>query len=162
MSLIAIVTDKAKLSIPCKVVSSEEEGRRIGELLVEQLQNRRDTAVGLAANQVGIDARVFAMVDNSGYRYFVNPEILSKETPEIFMDEGCLSLPGQKINTIRFQKLTAKDMFHEQLFLENFAAIVFQHETDHLDGILMGDREVGPYKLCPCGSGKKFKFCHMR
>ena len=46
-------------------------------------------------------------------------------------------------------------------------AIVLQHEIDHLDGILISDREyhavkVGRNDLCPCGSGKKYKACHGR
>jgi peptide deformylase len=161
MNLIPIVTDKEKLSKVCSPVS-EEEGKHLGELLVEQLKARRDTAVGLAANQIGIDARVFSMVDNGGYRFFANPEIVEKSEGEMFMDEGCLSLPGQKSNTFRYQKIVAKDLFNERIELQHFAAIVFQHELDHLNGILMSEREVGPYKLCPCGSGKKFKFCHMK
>lgn len=162
--IIPIVTDKEKLSIPCDPVS-EEEGRRIGELLVSQLKLRSDYAVGLAANQIGINARVFAIRVSEEYLYFVNPVILERSDLELFRDEGCLSLPGQKINTVRFSTIKFKDdanYKNENHYLKNFGAIAFQHELDHLDGVLMTERESSPYKLCPCGSGKKFKFCHMR
>lgn len=162
MEKLEIVTDKEKLSKPCSPVLSEEEGKRIGELLVEQLKLYSNIAVGLAANQVGIDARVFATLDNSGYHYYVNPEIVSFESPEIFKNEGCLSIPGKNINTFRFTKIVAKDMFNSKIELNNFAAIIFEHEYDHINGILMHEREASIYKPCPCGSGKKFKFCHMR
>lgn len=156
-----IVTDINSLRMPSLEVSPEE-GKSIGEALVEELKSRRDMAVGLAAPQVGINACVFAMRDNQGYKYFVNPKIISQESPFLFKDEGCLSFPGKRINTIRFEKVTFSDSFNPHIEMKNFAAVVAKHEIDHLNGVLMMDVEADVYAPCPCGSGKKFKFCHMR
>ncbi len=161
MKLFPIITNRTTLEKPCSI-TSKDEGLKIGQILVEQLKLRRDTAVGLAANQIGIDARVFAMVDNQGYKFFVNPEIIEKINPFVFQNEGCLSVPGKRFNTVRFNKIIAKDDFNDKIVLENFAAVIFEHEKNHLDGILLDEKEYGPYNVCICGSGKKMKFCCLR
>jgi peptide deformylase len=157
--LLPIVTDRNKLRKRCETVTSER-GREIGSLLVEQLKLRSKEAVGLAAPQVGIDARVFAMRDGDEYKFFVNPEILTKTTPLTFEDEQCLSLPGKSITTIRYNTIYAEDDSDKNIVMTGFSAVVFQHEYDHLYGVLMSDREPKLYDPCFCGSGKKFKFCH--
>lgn len=102
--------------------------------------------VGLAASQVGRLLRMF--VYNSGDEgekgTLVNPEIvwMSEETEEA--EEGCLSLPGTYYPVTRAlrvrvhaQDLKGSPVEHEA---EGFLARIFQHETDHLDGILFIDR----------------------
>jgi peptide deformylase len=153
-----IVTDVSFLTKPCKPVS-KEDGLKIAEALEKELESRSE-AVGLAANQVGIDATVFSIKIHGGVKSFVNPKIIEKQNPRLFKDEGCLSLPGKRVNTIRFESILIEDLIFGQTKLENFAAIIAQHEYDHICGVLM--REANIYDLCPCGSGKKFKFCHLR
>ena len=73
-----------------------EEGEKIATELFEILSKRKD-GIGLAANQVGIDAAV-AVVNVREPIVLINPEIVSRET-EIPFYEGCLSFPGKGVNT---------------------------------------------------------------
>lgn len=161
--LIPIVTDKNLLKKICKRVYWEE-GIEIGELLVEQLKLRSKEAVGLAAPQIGIDAQVFAMKKMRDFKpdefiYYINPIIRATEDLHV-SEEGCLSLPGIVTVAIRNNVVHFKDDAHGDGTWHNFHAWIFQHEYDHLQGVLMTDREPKPYAPCPCTSGKKWKFCH--
>ena len=105
-------------------------------------------AVGLAANQVGLSLRLFAMDLNphqpeSELVLFVNPTIVQSSRWKMAR-EGCLSFPEYLANIKRAKKITvsAQDRHGNpfSLQLEGFAAVVVQHELDHLDGVLMVDR----------------------
>lgn len=121
-------------------------------------------AAGLAAIQVGTSKNIFAGLLSSGPEVFINLQILSKESPFLNLEEGCLSFPGQKISTIRYEKVKTRyydprGNLHIRSF-SNFGAIIIQHESDHSQGVLMFDRQAPKkYDSCFCGSGKKFKFC---
>jgi peptide deformylase len=159
-----IVTDKKQLKNVCKKVSLEES-HQIGKILVYEM-GLHGNALGLAAPQLGYDARVFATKFSGikpfdGEKYFINPEILEKSEPIMF-SEGCLSIPGKFVDKIRWSKLVVRDEVGGPYEISGLPAIIFQHELEHLDGKLMDDEMVDVYSLCPCGSGKKFKFCHMK
>jgi peptide deformylase len=108
--------------------------------------------VGIAAPQIGEALRI-AVVDvtrslrhaASGQGRFVlfNPEILHREGEQLFR-EGCLSIPEYTGNVRRAARITVRaaglDGEALELTAEGFEAIVFQHELDHLDGILFLDR----------------------
>lgn len=101
--------------------------------------------VGLAAPQVGRSIRLFVYDDGDGDRgAVVNPEFLwfSEETED--MEEGCLSVPGMYFPVTRPARvrLRANTVAGETIEreAEGFVARIFQHETDHLDGILFIDR----------------------
>ena len=141
---------------------SVEEGRSIATELF-QILNKRQDGVGLAANQVGIDAQV-AVVNVREPVVLINPKIIDK-SDEISYYEGCLSFPKHGIRTKRYKNIivksadvdcqyyfsgaesaknakgtweTAKKHDTEQRLLE---AICVQHEIDHLNGITIHDRE---------------------
>ena len=78
---------------------SVEEGMEIATKLFQILNERKD-GIGLAANQVGIDAQV-AVVNVREPLVLINPKIISKEN-EIPYYEGCLSYPGKGIHTKRY------------------------------------------------------------
>jgi peptide deformylase len=113
--------------------------------------------VGLAANQIGVDLRVFVYdcPDDEGNRFkgvVVNPTLTTSERPEGMPDpdddfEGCLSVPGETYPTGRAKiaKVTGFDEQGEPVEVEGtgFFARCLQHETDHLDGLLYLDRLVG-------------------
>ncbi|GAA3438008.1 peptide deformylase [Kutzneria kofuensis] len=113
--------------------------------------------VGLAANQIGVDLRVFVYdcPDDEGVRHkgvVVNPTLTTSERPEGMPDpdddfEGCLSVPGETYPTGRatWAKVTGFDDSGEPVEVEGtgFFARCLQHETDHLDGLLYLDRLVG-------------------
>ncbi len=104
--------------------------------------------LGLAANQVGIPKRFF-IVDvaqkegNPQLMVFINPEILEAQGKVIY-EEGCLSIPGYYAKIERFSQLfiRAYDLdgkpFEKEL--SGLSAIAFQHEYDHIEGILFIDR----------------------
>ena len=113
--------------------------------------------VGLAANQVGVDLRVFVYdcPDEEGRRargVVVNPVIESSARPEGMPDpedddEGCLSVPAEQFPTGRAEwaRVTGTDLDGAPVVVEGtgFLARCLQHETDHLDGLLYLDRLVG-------------------
>jgi peptide deformylase len=100
--------------------------------------------VGLAAPQVGVPRRLFTFDSAEEAGAYANPEIIwrSEETQE--GEEGCLSIPGvyfpvtraMKVH-VRAQTLTGEQAEREA---EGFLARIFQHEIDHLDGVLFVDR----------------------
>lgn len=99
--------------------------------------------VGLAAPQVGISLRFFGMDDGSGFKLIVNPVILEMSEEKVVGEEGCLSIPGVFANVerhswIRVRYQDEHGSFHEEL-LEGYAARIFQHELDHLNGVLFID-----------------------
>jgi len=113
--------------------------------------------VGLAANQVGVDLRVFVYdcPDETGRRargVVVNPVIETSARPEGMPDpedddEGCLSVPAEQFPTGRavWARVTGTDLDGAPVVVEGtgFLARCLQHETDHLDGLLYLDRLVG-------------------
>ncbi len=98
---------------------------------------------GLAAPQVGVGLRVFTWHVDGELGHLVNPQLtLSEELQE--GDEGCLSIPGFKIECLRALSVVANgfDMYGEPLVVEGSEMLsrAIQHETDHLDGIIFVDR----------------------
>lgn len=153
---------------------SVNEGLEIATELF-QILNKRGDGIGLAANQVGIDAQV-AVVNVSEPLILINPKIIIKEN-EIPYYEGCLSFPKQGIHTKRYRDIVvtstqadAKLVFggsdDEKVILES---VCVQHEIDHLMGKTIHDRQIdttyvaekkpGRNEPCHCGSGKKYKKC---
>jgi peptide deformylase len=129
--------------------------------LVEDLFETMAAApgVGLAANQVGVDLRVFVYdcPDDEGVQHrgvVVNPELETSGRPETMPDpdddlEGCLSVPGESFPTGRaaWAKVTGQDLDGATIEVEGtgYFARCLQHETDHLDGLLYLNRLVGRY-----------------
>lgn len=129
----------------CKKVSSFDESlQTLVQDLIETLHSC-DSAVGLAAPQVGILKRVAVVDIGEGPIVLINPEIVEKSGSEVDV-EGCLSYPGRwlKVERPTFVKVKAFNLKGEQLFLEGngFLARVFCHEIDHLSGIVFLDRAI--------------------
>lgn len=106
--------------------------------------------IGLAANQVGLDRRVFVMRTQDGREFGAfNPTILNAEE-EVLGEEGCLSFPDLWLDVLRYRKITAMylDNTGEKriIELEGIDARCFQHELDHLDGVCFTDN-LSPLKL---------------
>jgi peptide deformylase len=98
--------------------------------------------VGLAAPQVGILKRVVVVDCGEGLIELINPEIIEKDG-EQFGSEGCLSIPGLTGEVKRFEKVTVKalDRNGQEVCVtgERLLARAFQHEVDHLNGVLFID-----------------------
>jgi peptide deformylase len=103
---------------------------------------------GLAANQIGVGLRVFVMDCEGVKAVLVNPELtdLSEELVEDEL-EGCLSVPGRHYPTTRSVRASVRgrDEHGEPVELtgEGYVARCFQHEVDHLDGVVYLDRLTG-------------------
>lgn len=99
--------------------------------------------VGLAAPQVGILRRIITLDDQEGLRgAFINPKIVEKDGEQVG-PEGCLSVPGKQgtVNRANHIVVNYMDIDGEEKTLEaeGFTARIFQHEIDHLDGIIYTD-----------------------
>ena len=125
---------------------SVEEGNSIATELF-QILNKRGDGIGLAANQVGIDAQV-AVVNVTEPLVLINPKIVHKEK-EISYYEGCLSYPKKGVNTKRYEIVEVKsDNSESTMRFDGLESICVQHEIDHLNGKTIFDRkiEIGSYK----------------
>lgn len=98
---------------------------------------------GLAAPQVGVQKRLFVYDVGEGPEAVINPTIVESEG-EWYHDEGCLSIPGLRLGIVRPDRvhLRGYDLDGEEITIEadEFLGRVFQHEVDHLDGVLMIER----------------------
>jgi peptide deformylase len=108
---------------------------------------REAEGVGLAAPQVGVNLRLFVMNhsgDPADDRVICNPVLTPLDDDDEEAEEGCLSIPGVRVNCIRAGriKLLAQDITGQPFEAEGaeLVARIWQHETDHLDGRLLTDR----------------------
>jgi len=136
---------------PCRPVEAYDED--LEKLVADMLATLRAAdGVGLAANQIGVDVRVFVFSchddDNVLHEGVVcNPVLILPEGPERRLDEsfeGCLSLPGAHAPLARPDTATVRGTDHHGEPIEYTGTGLFarclQHETEHLDGIVFGDR----------------------
>ena len=105
--------------------------------------------VGLAAPQVGILRRICVIdVMDGDPIILINPEII-ETAGEQTDEEGCLSIPGKCASVTRadYVKVKSFDMELNPVIIEGegLRARALQHEIDHLDGVLYGDRANEPY-----------------
>jgi len=151
-----------------------EEGETIATKLF-QILNERGDGIGLAANQVGIDASV-AVVNVKEPIILINPKIVRREEETRYY-EGCLSYPKKGCHTKRYKIVEVEvDNYESNLTfgagdteVDLLESVCVQHEIDHLHGMRILDRVVdttyraeikpGRNEPCHCGSGKKFKKC---
>ena len=106
--------------------------------------------VGLAANQIGVDARVFVVdcpdeTETNVVAHVVNPVLHLPDSRDLEVDsEGCLSVPGVRADVGRptTAYVMGVDMFGEPVRIDGTGLLArcLQHETDHLDGLLYVDR----------------------
>jgi peptide deformylase len=108
------------------------------------LTMREREGVGLAANQVGRLRRVLVAGIEEDEYVLINPVIEARSEETEILPEGCLSIPGIQVDVERPVAVTVsgRDAAGEELRLEaeGLLARVFQHEIDHLDGVLILDR----------------------
>lgn len=103
---------------------------------------------GLAATQVGVDARIF-VIDIAGedepsdLKVFINPELVAQGGSQTW-EEGCLSFPGASEEIRRADRVTVRalDQFGKPFEIDatGLLAVAIQHENDHLDGVLLIDK----------------------
>jgi peptide deformylase len=136
-----------------KVTEVDADVRKLINEMVESM--REAPGVGLAAPQVGVSSRVIVVEfgdeededEDAPKKLYalINPEIVEASEDEKVMGiEGCLSIPRLVGEVERFQRITIKGQNRHgksvKLKAEGWLARIFQHEIDHLDGILYTDR----------------------
>jgi peptide deformylase len=137
-----VVEPALVLSRPAEPVARfDEELRALAREMLLVLPSLN--GVGLAAPQIGIGSRLFVVVAAGVQDAYTNPRIVARSNP-YHPVEGCLSVPGRLHTPLRHQQITAtwQDLdgtFREGRF-EGLLAEIFEHETDHLDGILLHQR----------------------
>ncbi len=146
---------RKSLEVPLTELRSKE----IKNLIRDLRDTKREAGgIGLAAPQIGVLKRVIVVGFDRSDRYadqegieekaLINPVIEALEEPGEGFWEGCLSIPGMRGYVERPQKIRLSyydtdENLHEEI-IEGFPAIVYQHECDHLDGILYVDRLKDP------------------
>ena len=100
--------------------------------------------VGLAAPQVGVPRRLFTFASGEESGSYANPEIVWRSGDTQDGEEGCLSIPGVYFPVVRAMSVRVRaqelDGSAVEREAEGFLARIFQHEIDHLDGVLFVDR----------------------
>lgn len=114
-------------------------------LVADMLDTMREApGVGLAGPQVGVMDRIFVWEVEDEYGAVINPDIVEASQEMQTDEEGCLSIPGLVYPVERSLRCTIEGRDSDGLPLrieaEGFKARVFQHETDHLNGVLFIDR----------------------
>ena len=113
------------------------------DALVETM--KKANGAGISAPQVGVSKRIIVITDTCGEPIvMINPKMVDHSTKLFTMEEGCLSLPGRCVDVVRpfIVKVEYQDTSGHKLKqeLDFWASRVFQHELDHLNGVLMTDR----------------------
>lgn len=127
-----------------KSVEVKQVTPNIVKLIENMLETMYDAdGVGLAAPQIGVAKRVIVIDVGEGPIEMVNPVIVDREG-EAVDEEGCLSIPGvtgqvARATRVRVQGLDREGQLKE-LIAEDLLARAFQHEIDHLEGVLFVDK----------------------
>ncbi|MBQ2034170.1 MAG: peptide deformylase [Alistipes sp.] len=148
---IANEQDSLLLRTPSKPLNKkllqQDEFQTLCFRMLATVQNPENEGVGIAAPQVGILRRLVAVqrFDKEGkpFEFFINPEIVDKDSTLVAGGEGCLSVPEIYEDVERSQRITLRyydaDFVQHEEVIEGFTAVIFQHEIDHLDGKLFID-----------------------
>lgn len=114
-------------------------------LISDMIETMREApGVGLAATQVGVLERLFVWEVEDEFGVLINPVIVKRSDEKFIEPEGCLSLPGLTYEVERSYEVTVEAMDENgqpvTITGDDLLARVFQHEMDHLDGVLFIDR----------------------
>ena len=126
---------------PC-TFGQPTRNQHLAESMLEFMREKK--GIGLAAPQIGMSRRLFVMSVNGHDRMCFNPEILDFSPDQTEMVEGCLSFSGKSCIIKRASKIAVRYQNYRGVWynesMEGLMARCFQHELDHLDGIVMQDR----------------------
>jgi len=173
-------SQRAILSIGEPVLRRVARAVELDELAGAQMQQLIDDVIetmrvangaGLAAPQIGESVRVCAIEVNSNPRYPYKPNIpltvlvnptWTQLTEELFVNnEGCLSVPGIRGDVARFSHIRVEALDRSGGRLDftvgGLSAGTYQHECDHLDGVLFVDRVTDPTSLCTWDNFERYR-----
>ncbi len=154
------------LTIPSPSLRERSRELRIEEITTPEFQQFLDTLVetmfvedgiGIAAPQVGKNIRaIIVNLKKEGATAFLNPEIIKSSEATAVGEEGCLSVPKKYGLVRRHKRITLKALNRHgrtiEMDVSGLFAVVFQHEIDHLDGVLYIDKAIEVFDIT---SGKK-------
>ena len=132
-----IVKDEAFLAQVSEPATAED--LPVAADLLDTLKAHKDGCVGMAANMIGVLKRIIVVDDNGKYLTMFNPEIV-KFSGSFDAEEGCLSLTGTR-RARRYRSIKVR--YENEEFkvryktYTGFTAQIIQHETDHLNGIII-------------------------
>lgn len=135
-----------QLRVKSKTVSDDRVTSPEMKLLIDELKEtmKIEDGVGIAAPQIGVHDRVIIAETNGVPTAYINPVITERSFRMVDSEEGCLSVPGCIGIVRRHRSVTVKATFEDgspvTINARELLAIIFQHEIDHLDGILFIDR----------------------
>jgi len=153
------ITDEKELKILKSVSKDIDPKDDLLPLLAERMylsmRDPNNPGIGIAAPQIGINRNIIWVqrFDKAGepFELYLNPRIIWRSKLLQKGPEGCLSIPDITGNVLRNYtiKLTYQDKTGKQFeeLIEGFTAVIFQHETDHLNGILFTDRMTEQEKI---------------
>ena len=168
--------------VDVKIPLSSEDEKALNDM-IEYIINSQDDelakkyglrpGVGLAAPQIGLNKKMLVILsyDEEGHLHFypmVNPKLISYSEEKTYLDcgEGCLSVDREVNGYVhRAKRVTVEtylycegELKHVRLRLKNYIAVVFQHEYDHLNGVLFVDRinKNNPFEVVPNSTPVKF------
>ena len=146
--------------LPASVIASEDY-KKLTDLMVATVTHPSQDGVGIAAPQVGINRRVVAVqrFDKEGEPFEVYPNIRIVWASDSLKAgaEGCLSVPDRRGDVMRSQEIVIEyadvarldnDDHMVRDTVKGFTAVIFQHEVDHLEGVLYIDRIENKFNLC--------------
>ncbi len=122
---------------------------KLKERLLATVNDTTNPGVGIAAPQVGISKRLILVqrIDKKGepFEFYVNPKILEYSLECELGGEGCLSVPNRHEEVLRSKQVVIsyvdeKTFRSKKDTVSGYTAVIFQHEIDHLEGILYIDR----------------------
>ena len=139
-----------KLSAPLNIADVKSEYFiSLANSMLLTVTNPENEGVGIAAPQVGVSKQLIAVQridkEEEPFEFYVNPKIVSFSGDKKTGGEGCLSVPGIKGLVDRYQEIVIEyndieDFTIKSDTVEGFTAVIFQHEIDHLNGILYIDK----------------------
>ena len=144
----------------------------IQDWISDMVDTMRDAnGAGISANQIGIPYRLFVMEisDNPRYPYkptmpltvVINPEITFLSDKKFTSNEGCLSVPNMRANIERNLEISVsfydENGVQQTQQVRGYSACTWQHEYDHLDGILFPHRVTDSQSFCSWESFKEYQ-----
>ena len=133
--------DPVLTAVTSEIELVDEKIKALAHSMIETMNEA--PGVGLAANQIGVQKRLFVYDKGDGPRVVVNPVIVETSGEWLYL-EGCLSVPELSWEIVRPNAvhLRGYDLDGNELNIEaeEYEARIFQHEVDHLNGVLLIDR----------------------
>lgn len=162
-----ILAARAKEVDPESIATAKVQG-----WISDMVDTMRDAnGAGISANQIGIPQRMFVMEISNNPRYpykpvmplmvVINPEITFLSEQKFTSNEGCLSVPGMRASVERHLEMAVsyydQDGEYQTEEVRGYSACTWQHEYDHLDGILFPHRVTDSKSFCSWESFKEYQ-----